>query len=68
MERVCGRCKLQPNRVTVSYMNADIICMDCKIAEQDHPMYPAAREAKDAACVAGDDNYSGLFAGKIYPF
>lgn len=54
--------------VTVSHMNTDIICVDCKTAEQVHPMYQDAWEAKQTACVAGDDNYPGLFAGKIYPF
>ena len=68
MGRVCDRCKQQPNMVTVSYMNTDIICMDCKTAEQDHPMYHVAREAKHAASVAGDYNYPGLFSGEIYPF
>jgi len=66
--RVCNRCKQQPNMVTVSYMNTDIICRDCKTAEQNHPMFQVAREAKQAACVSGDYNYSGLFADKTYPF
>jgi len=68
MKCVCDRCKQQPNMVTVSHMNTDIICVDCKTAEQVHPMYQDAWEAKQTACVAGDDNYPGLFAGKIYPF
>ena len=68
MKCVCDRCKQPPNLVTVSYMNTDIICVECKTAEQDHPMYHVAREAKQAAFVAGEDNYPGLFSGKIYPF
>jgi len=68
MKLVCDRCKQDPNRVTASYMNTDIICMDCKKVEQEHPLYQVAREAKNVACVAGDNNYPGLFDGKIYPF
>lgn len=68
IQRVCERCKQRPNMVSVSQMNTDIICVDCKTAEQGHPMFHAALEAKHAACLAGDTDYPGLFAGKIYPF
>ena len=68
MKRVCDRCKQKPNMVSVSHMNSDIICVVCMIAEQAHPMYHVAREASQAARVAGDNNYPGLFEGKTYPF
>ena len=68
MKRVCDRCKQKPNMMSVSHMNTDFICVDCKKAEQVHPMYHVAQAANHAARVAGDYDYLGLFAGKIYPF
>jgi hypothetical protein len=44
----------------MSYFNTEEICLDCKVLEQAHPLYPEAVAAECAAVKAGDMNFPGI--------
>lgn len=57
----CERCGKETNCYTMSMMNTQMICMDCKREERNDPMYEAACEAERNAVRSGNYNYKGLF-------
>lgn len=57
----CERCGKETNSYTMSMMNTQMICMDCKREERNDPMYEMAREAEYNAVRSGNYNYRGLF-------
>lgn len=57
----CERCGKETYSYTMSMMNTQMICMDCKREEQNDPMYEKAREAEMNAIRSGNYNYRGLF-------
>lgn len=60
----CGKSFLDGTPHTMSFMNKDAICMDCRDAEKKHPLYEEARNAELEAVKRGDFNYPGLFYGQ----
>jgi hypothetical protein len=44
----------------MSKFNTDIICMDCKDKEREHPQFKRAVDAELAACMRGDYNFPGI--------
>lgn len=67
----CDRCgkefKSGESRI-MSKMNTDIICMNCKEEEKEHPRYKDACEAEIEAVKSGIRNYGGMFENQKYPF
>lgn len=64
----CDRCGSKLSFRTLSVMNTDIICMECKDKETHHPRYKEAADKEREEVLKGNRNYQGLFAGKTYPF
>ena len=60
----CQRCGKETDTHTMSMLNMDEICMECKEEERKHPMYKAALEAERAEVLKGNLNYKGLLYGK----
>lgn len=60
----CQRCGKETNVHTMSMLNMDEICKECKEEEIKHPMYKAALEADRAEVKKGNWNYQGLLYGK----
>lgn len=56
---VCQRCYRESNAHTMSMFNTDLICMDCKEAERQHPNYRDAENAEVSAILGGDYNFPG---------
>ena len=45
---------------TMSFFNAQQICLVCDEAERAHPMFDEARRADDAAIGQGNTNFEGI--------
>lgn len=56
----CERCGKETNIHTMSMLNTDLICMDCKEDERKHPLYEQARETELEEVKKGNYNYKGL--------
>lgn len=59
----CKRCGKQTSITIMSMFNTDVICMDCKEAEEKDPRYQQARAADEAAIRRGDFNFPGIGKG-----
>jgi hypothetical protein len=66
MKTICVRCKQEGKVMTMSYLNTDEICTDCKQEETQHPLFKRAREVESNEVRNGNYNYPGLFAGKSW--
>ena len=55
---ICERCKCKTSVVTMSWLNTQMICLECSDKEKFHPNYALAREAERAAVESGNYNYS----------
>lgn len=64
----CDRCGAALDGRTLSVMNMDVICLDCKDVETLHPKYSEAAKRELQEVLKGNTNYEGLFAGQVYPF
>lgn len=60
----CQRCGKETNVHTMSMLNMDEVCMECKEEERKHPMYKAAMDADRAEIKKGNWNYEGLLFNK----
>jgi len=58
----CDRCLKETNVFTMSMLNTQEICMDCKDEEKRHPRYEEAREREHQEVLKGNLNYRGLLA------
>lgn len=56
----CDRCGSTEAVWTMSWFNADIICLDCREDETHAPNYEAACAAELAAVRDGDLNFRGI--------
>ena len=56
----CKRCHTKTDTTIMSTFNTQVICMECKKKEEEHPKYPEARAAEEAAVKRGDYNYLGI--------
>ena len=59
---ICARCGTDTNAHTVSMFNIDVICIECKEIEREHPMYDDAVRADTEAILRGDYNFPGIGA------
>lgn len=58
--QTCDRCH-QPAAATImSMFNMDVLCPDCKRAEQKHPLYSLACQKEREALLRGDRNFPGI--------
>lgn len=56
----CDRCGKETLIHTMSMFNTDVICMDCKEREKEHPQYVDAVEADNDQIRAGNYNFPGI--------
>lgn len=57
----CPRCRrLNPDSLTMSRFNTQMICPACEDAERAHPKYAEAAEAELLQCMMGNFNYEGI--------
>lgn len=58
--QTCQRCGNQTFGTIMSKFNTEIICMECKQREREHPDYVAADRAEVEAVRRGDRNFPGV--------
>jgi len=58
----CDRCYGDLKTRTMSWLNEDVICMDCSKEERNHERYKEAKEAELAEVKKGNLNYKGLLS------
>ncbi len=56
----CARCRRETDVTIMSMFNTEILCLDCKEAEERDPRYENARRAEAEACRRGDFNFPGI--------
>lgn len=56
----CERCGKEGLATIMSIFNTDLICLECKEKEKQHPKYEEARAAEEAAVKRGDYNFPGI--------
>jgi len=56
----CQRCGKKTNASTMSWINTELICMDCDKAEQNHPLYKESKAKELAQVQKGNLNYEGI--------
>lgn len=56
----CQRCYKEAYATIMSKFNTDIICMECKDKERQHPDYAAADKAEIEAVRQGVRNFPGV--------
>ena len=57
---LCERCR-QPSQVfTGSIFNQQLVCVPCVLKEREHPAFPRAVAAEEAAVRNGDMNFPGI--------
>ena len=57
---ICQRCGKEALAHITSMFNTQIICIDCKEKERQHPLYEKAVAADTAAIRQGDYNFPGI--------
>ena len=67
-QKNCSRCGVELRSRILSKFNLDVLCLKCCDAEKLHPKYKEAADAELAQVKAGNYNYTGLYAGKKFPF
>lgn len=55
----CQRCFIETKVTIMSMFNTQVICMDCKDKEEQHPDYKKANDADIAQIRQGNYNYAG---------
>ena len=56
----CERCGKENTTTIMSMFNTDVICMDCKKEERNHPRYDEAVRADHEAIKSGNYNFEGI--------
>lgn len=62
----CERCGIETNTFKMSYLNSEMICMDCVDNEKYHPVYEFARKIEKQEVKAGNYNFPGVLEGLSY--
>lgn len=62
----CSRCQKETKTHSMSYLNTDEICMECKEEEKGHPLYEKAKKIELEHVKRGEYNYKGMFYGKTW--
>ena len=61
----CDRCGAILTTRIMSMFNEDVICLDCKEKERQHPDYKKAQDAEIAEVRKGNYNFQGIGLKKI---
>jgi len=56
----CDRCGKETNITIMSWLNTQIICMECSKNEKSHPRYKEAKEREHQEVLRGNYNYKGI--------
>ena len=56
----CHRCNEASGAYTMSFLNTQMICMECDEKEKEHPRYKEAKDEELRQVQAGNMNYGGL--------
>jgi hypothetical protein len=56
----CHRCNVETNCHTMSKFNTQLICMDCKKKEREHPDYEKASRVELLHVKQGNFNFKGI--------
>ena len=59
-KKTCDRCGAELKVRTMSMFNEDVICLECKEKETQHPDYEKARDAEMAEVRKGNYNFKGI--------
>jgi len=60
MDTYCHRCRKETRTTTMSMFNEDVLCMDCKEKEKNHPKYKEACAVEAQAVKNGNYNFKGI--------
>ena len=58
--QLCDRCHGHAVARIMSKFNTEMICMECKKKEKEHPSYKAADAAEIASVRSGNMNFPGV--------
>lgn len=61
-KRNCDRCRAKLASRTMSWLNEDVICMECSEKERTHDRYDEAKEVEMNEVNKGNYNYKGLLS------
>lgn len=59
-KKFCDRCGAELTVRIMSMFNQDVICLECKEKERQHPDYAKARDAENEAVKNGNYNFKGI--------
>ena len=60
----CERCFKDSIALSMSWLNQDMLCLDCKEKEKSHPQYEEAKRVELEQVKNGNYNYPGLLNNK----
>jgi hypothetical protein len=63
MAIICERCGKKTGATSMSYLNTETLCMDCKKEERSHPLYKLGKDVELAEVQKGNMNFSGILHG-----
>lgn len=58
--KTCDRCDKESTTFTCSFFNEEMICMECKEKERNHPSFEEARMKERSEVLKGNMNYKGI--------
>ena len=63
----CERCLKETNTTSMSWLNTEMLCMECKEEEKKHPQYEEAKKLELENVRNGNYNYPGLLSKSVKP-
>jgi len=57
---LCERCRQPSQLFTGSIFNEQLVCVPCVVKEREHPAFPRAVAAEEAAVRRGNMNFPGI--------
>lgn len=60
----CERCGKETIGIIMSFLNTQMICLDCSDKEERHPKYQEARQRELEECKKGNYNFEGILTRK----
>lgn len=64
-KKFCDRCGKELKVRIMSMFNEDVICMECKEKETNHPKYKEALEADHNEIKKGNYNFKGIWYNTV---
>lgn len=56
----CERCNKETNIQSMSWFNTEMICLECKEEEKNHPRYEEAKAKELEEVKRGNYNFEGI--------